>query len=105
MSVRQPPQSQIRRSTRTQSLAEPRWDTRLKSYALPFFGRVKLASAKNFQLAKLGSAESYSDRVGACILKAKRTGVRPIKGGIQAPNEKSCVIIEQAVQQRLQNEM
>lgn len=29
---------------------EPRWDKRLNSYALPFFGRVKKASAKNFQL-------------------------------------------------------
>lgn len=28
----------------------PRWDPKLNSYALPFFGRVKLASAKNFQL-------------------------------------------------------
>mmetsp|Transcript_56047 Transcript_56047/g.133517 ORF Transcript_56047/g.133517 Transcript_56047/m.133517 type:complete len:508 (+) Transcript_56047:30-1553(+) len=28
----------------------PRWDKKLNSYALPFFGRVKKASAKNFQL-------------------------------------------------------
>lgn len=28
----------------------PRWDAKLNSYALPFFGRVKKASAKNFQL-------------------------------------------------------
>jgi len=28
----------------------PRWDKKLQSYALPFFGRVKKASAKNFQL-------------------------------------------------------
>eukprot|EP00927_Polykrikos_kofoidii_P021199 TRINITY_DN20142_c0_g1_i1.p1 TRINITY_DN20142_c0_g1~~TRINITY_DN20142_c0_g1_i1.p1 ORF type:complete len:626 (+),score=74.75 TRINITY_DN20142_c0_g1_i1:118-1995(+) len=29
---------------------QPRWDKKLNSYALPFFGRVKKASAKNFQL-------------------------------------------------------
>lgn len=29
---------------------QPRWDNKIGSYALPFFGRVKLASAKNFQL-------------------------------------------------------
>lgn len=29
---------------------EPRWDKKLGSYSLPFFGRVKKASAKNFQL-------------------------------------------------------
>ncbi|CAJ1363809.1 unnamed protein product [Effrenium voratum] len=29
---------------------KPRWDKKLNSYALPFFGRVKKASAKNFQL-------------------------------------------------------
>lgn len=28
----------------------PRWDSKLNSFALPFFGRVKKASAKNFQL-------------------------------------------------------
>eukprot|EP00747_Dinoflagellata_sp_TGD_P187476 gnl/TRDRNA2_/TRDRNA2_45181_c0_seq1.p1 gnl/TRDRNA2_/TRDRNA2_45181_c0~~gnl/TRDRNA2_/TRDRNA2_45181_c0_seq1.p1 ORF type:complete len:302 (-),score=54.49 gnl/TRDRNA2_/TRDRNA2_45181_c0_seq1:50-955(-) len=33
---------------------QPRWDKKLNSYALPFFGRVKKASAKNFQLAKDG---------------------------------------------------
>lgn len=32
----------------------PRWDPKLNSYALPFFGRVKLASAKNFQLVANG---------------------------------------------------
>merc|ERR1711957_608418 len=31
---------------------QPRWDNKLNSYALPFFGRVKKTSAKNFQLAK-----------------------------------------------------
>ena len=29
---------------------QPRWDKKIGSYALPFYGRVKLASAKNFQL-------------------------------------------------------
>merc|ERR1719146_38767 len=29
----------------------PKWDKKLNSYALPFFGRVKKASAKNFQLS------------------------------------------------------
>jgi len=29
---------------------QPRWDKKLNSYALPFFGRAKKASAKNFQL-------------------------------------------------------
>uniref|UniRef100_A0A0G4GA43 Tubby C-terminal domain-containing protein n=1 Tax=Chromera velia CCMP2878 TaxID=1169474 RepID=A0A0G4GA43_9ALVE len=33
----------------------PRWDRNLNSYALPFFGRVKLASAKNFQLMMNGN--------------------------------------------------
>lgn len=32
----------------------PRWDAKLGSYALPFFGRVKKASAKNFQLVVNG---------------------------------------------------
>jgi len=32
----------------------PRWDSKLNSYALPFFGRVKKASAKNFQLVVNG---------------------------------------------------
>jgi len=33
---------------------KPRWDKKLNSYALPFFGRVKKASAKNFQLVVNG---------------------------------------------------
>mmetsp|Transcript_24285 Transcript_24285/g.70017 ORF Transcript_24285/g.70017 Transcript_24285/m.70017 type:complete len:402 (+) Transcript_24285:234-1439(+) len=32
----------------------PKWDPALNSYALPFYGRVKLASAKNFQLVRKG---------------------------------------------------
>jgi tubby-related protein 1 len=28
----------------------PKWNKKQKGYVLPFFGRVKLASAKNFQL-------------------------------------------------------
>eukprot|EP00919_Chromeraceae_sp_WS-2016_P056171 GHVR01133347.1.p1 GENE.GHVR01133347.1~~GHVR01133347.1.p1 ORF type:complete len:151 (-),score=42.52 GHVR01133347.1:120-572(-) len=35
----------------------PRWDPTLCSYALPFFGRVKLASAKNFQLVSFDSTD------------------------------------------------
>eukprot|EP00916_Digyalum_oweni_P001320 GHVL01002562.1.p1 GENE.GHVL01002562.1~~GHVL01002562.1.p1 ORF type:complete len:472 (+),score=59.36 GHVL01002562.1:36-1451(+) len=33
---------------------KPKWDNKLHSYALPFFGRVKMASAKNFQLMMNG---------------------------------------------------
>eukprot|EP00397_Hematodinium_sp_SG-2012_P034946 GEMP01037534.1.p1 GENE.GEMP01037534.1~~GEMP01037534.1.p1 ORF type:complete len:414 (-),score=103.88 GEMP01037534.1:575-1816(-) len=30
----------------------PKWDAKINSYSLPFFGRVKIASAKNFQLVQ-----------------------------------------------------
>lgn len=36
----------------------PRWDKKLNSYALPFFGRVKKASAKNFQLVVDGDSNT-----------------------------------------------
>ncbi|CAE8602762.1 unnamed protein product, partial [Polarella glacialis] len=36
----------------------PRWDKKLNSYALPFFGRVKKASAKNFQLVVNGDSNT-----------------------------------------------
>lgn len=38
--------------------AQPRWDKKLNSYALPFFGRVKKASAKNFQLIVDGDSNT-----------------------------------------------
>eukprot|EP00922_Rhytidocystis_sp_ex-Travisia-forbesii_P064295 GHVS01095563.1.p1 GENE.GHVS01095563.1~~GHVS01095563.1.p1 ORF type:complete len:519 (+),score=45.95 GHVS01095563.1:152-1708(+) len=44
----------------------PRWDSSLNSYALPFYGRVKLASAKNFQLVKkreTGVAEDSEEEI------------------------------------------
>mmetsp|Transcript_9412 Transcript_9412/g.23849 ORF Transcript_9412/g.23849 Transcript_9412/m.23849 type:complete len:386 (-) Transcript_9412:19-1176(-) len=36
----------------------PKWDSKIGSYALPFFGRVKLASAKNFQLVVDGNRDN-----------------------------------------------
>ena len=37
---------------------KPTWDAKQESYVLPFFGRVKLASAKNFQLIADGDKDN-----------------------------------------------
>eukprot|EP00922_Rhytidocystis_sp_ex-Travisia-forbesii_P064303 GHVS01095573.1.p1 GENE.GHVS01095573.1~~GHVS01095573.1.p1 ORF type:complete len:503 (+),score=48.24 GHVS01095573.1:66-1574(+) len=39
----------------------PQWDNSLNSYALPFYGRVKLASAKNFQLVRKAQEGNEED--------------------------------------------
>jgi len=36
----------------TMSNNPPKWDAKLHSYSLPFFGRVKMSSAKNFQIVQ-----------------------------------------------------
>ncbi|CAD7943546.1 unnamed protein product [Amoebophrya sp. A25] len=43
-------QKKVVYKTRTFENVAPRWNSKQKSYVLPFFGRVKTSSAKNFQL-------------------------------------------------------
>ncbi|CAD7963171.1 unnamed protein product [Amoebophrya sp. A120] len=50
------PQESTSRSTETYTNIEPRWNEKQGSYVLPFYGRVKKSSAKNFQLVE-GSNE------------------------------------------------
>eukprot|EP00913_Durusdinium_trenchii_P028036 g26285.t1 len=54
---------------------KPRWDKKLNSYALPFFGRVKKASAKNFQLVVDGARASADGGAGVQVIR-KGIGLR-----------------------------
>lgn len=61
---------------------QPRWDVKLRSYALPFFGRVLKASAKNFNLKTQRLNLMVKKIFFLCSEKYQKTNSRWILGNL-----------------------